>query len=169
MARQARFLQMGAGYLISAKAKNNVVLFKEGEDFEYYLKLLRKYKKRYALNMYAFCLLEKNIYLVLQPQDVLLLPTFIQGIQQSYALYFNHKYDCIGRVWSGRYESRMLSEDKDLFHSIKLVEFMPVRESVSDSPVYYPWSSCTFRILGANDLLDTLPPVGGVRSPKFSI
>jgi putative transposase len=99
-----------------------------------------------------------RVYLIVHPHESRNLPLFMQGVNQSYAKYFNSKYNSSGKVWGQRYRSALIHNDKDLFDAVKLVEFIPVEKRRCYSPAEYPWSSCSLRILGSGGIVDTMPP-----------
>jgi len=91
----------------------------------------------------------------------------MQGVQQSYALYFNIRYKRTGKVWGQRYESVALFSDSDLIECIKSVEFIPVCKDYVSVPMQYEYSSCSVRILGSDKIVDSMPPKGPVLSEQF--
>lgn len=164
MARTARFLKNGACYYICAQGCRNQPIFKEDGDYRHYVRLLRKYKRRFASLLYGYCLMPDSIHLIVHPRESYMLPAFMQGLHQSYALYFNARYRRTGKVWGQRYKSILLGADGDLVACVKSVEFLPVSDRAVQSPAHYPWSSCSHRILGQNSILDFMPPAQSVLS-----
>ena len=160
MIRMARFLKEGGCYLIQSHSYRNQKIFKMNSDFEQYIKLLKKYKARFQVNVYGYCLTPMAAYLIIQPRDSYALPSFMQGINQSYALFYNKRYNGVGKVWGQRYKSTLINGDQDLFEHIKSVEFIPVKENRAQSPVEYLWSSYTERILGSQSIVDRKEPMG---------
>jgi hypothetical protein len=97
------------------------------------------------------------VYLVVYPRDAQRLPSFMQGLNQSYALYFNKRYNGLGKVWGARYKSAVIRCQRDLLEAVKLVEFIPIRKGDVGSPFEYPYSSCRNRILGLGGVINCLP------------
>jgi len=158
MNRLARFLKDGVCYYIQTQSHLGKMIFKADSDYHQIIQLLKRYKLRCSVHIYAYCLMQTGVHLIVHPRDSQNLPLFMQGVNQTYAMYYNRKYGHAGKVWGQRYRSVMIYNDKDLIDSIKLVEFIPVKKRRSHSPVEYPWSSCTSRILGSDSILDTMPP-----------
>lgn len=65
----------------------------------------------------------------------------MQGIQQSYTQYFNHKYNRIGHAFQGRYKAILCEKDSYLLELIRYIHLNPVRSKIVDSPEKYLWSS----------------------------
>jgi len=166
MARVARFLKDGVCYYIQSQGYKNREIFKTDLDFERYIQFLKKYKLRYQVSIYGYCLLPTEAHLIVQPSDSTKLPLFMQGINQSYAMYFNIRYRRPGKVWGQRYKSNLMCSDHDLIRGIKMIEFLPVEMIKVGSPMEYPWSSCSFRIMGLDSVVDSMPPAGSVLSKK---
>jgi REP element-mobilizing transposase RayT len=167
MGRSARFLRDGVGYYIQSHSYQNQNNFKAEADYEKYIQLVRKYKKRCCVSIYAYCITPTAVHLVVHPEDSGVLSSFMRGVNQSYALFFNRQYGCRGKVWGQRYKSDLICRDWDLFERIKAVEFIPAGIRLADFPLEYPWSSCACRVLGINGIVDAMPPAGPVLSPSY--
>lgn len=148
MARTARFLQDKQCYHVIVTGPKEYPVFRRITDYAYYLRLLRRYKGRFAIKIFGFCLLAERAHMILQPQEARMLSLFMKCVSQSYTAYFNSKYQREGKLWQGRFRSMGIARDHDLFECIKYVEQLPVQLGLVHSPVEYPWSSCSLRILG---------------------
>lgn len=158
MVRMARFLKDGVCYYIRSQGYLSQTIFKIGPDFERYIQLLKKYKLRYQVSIYGYCILPTEVHLIAHPSDSGKLSLFMQGINQSYAMYFNMHYRRTGKVWGQRYKSHLIYNDHGLIEHIKMIEFLPVQINKSNSPMRYPWSSCSFRVMGKDIIIDSVPP-----------
>lgn len=127
------------------------------EDCARYIGLLKKYKARFRVRLYAYCLMPTTVALIVHPENARQLSAFMQCMNQSYAMYFNRKYNGVGSVWGQRFKSTVIADDHDLLATVKSLEFIPVREERCASPFEYPWSSCAKRILGAGGVIDPVP------------
>ncbi len=148
MPRTARFLQDHCCYHVIINGPGKLPVFRTLMDYAYYLRLLKTFKMKLSVHIFAFCLLPERVHLIIQPKETGGLSAFMQRISQSYAVYFNRKYKREGKLWQGRFRSIVIGHDQDLFDCIKYVEWIPVRSELVNSPVEYPWSSCSLRVLG---------------------
>ncbi|MCK5013306.1 MAG: transposase [Candidatus Omnitrophica bacterium] len=160
MSRAARSLRDGGCYYIQTQSYRNQKIFKMDLDYEQYIQLIRKYKLKFKVNVYAYCLTPASVHLIVKPHHMRGLSAFMQGLSQSYALFFNRRYNGMGKVWGQRYKSVLFDENHDLYRYMKSIEFIPVEERRVDSPVEYPWSSCTNRVLGPEGIIDLVVPSG---------
>src|SRR4030042_7194784 len=130
-------------------------LFLEESDFEKYLQLLKHYKKKYTFKLFGYCLMPNHIHLILQPKQSEKLIKFMQGITQTYSIWFNKKYKKVGRLWQGRFKSMVVQKDNYFLECIYYIETNPVRANLVLSPLNYLWSSYRDRVLGnKGNLLD---------------
>jgi putative transposase len=63
----------------------------EKSDFEEFIRRLKRYKKRYAFSLYAYCLIPNHLHLIGEPKKPQNLAKFMQGLLRSYTAYFNWK------------------------------------------------------------------------------
>lgn len=111
MPRKAREKYLEAVYHIMCRSISEFLLFRDDDDKDYYLGLLKKYAGKYKCSIYAYCLMDNHLHLHLDPKgfDV---SRFMQCVNTSYVRYYNRKYQRHGHVFQGRFESRTLSTDE---------------------------------------------------------
>ena len=164
MAREARLLKNQHYYFLVARGHQQQRLFDHETDYRFYLSLLKKYKNRFGIKIYSFCLLPDYVYLLVKCEVGRELSGFMQGVAQSYAFYFNARYRRSGGVWRGRFKSSVLENYEDIFSCVKLIEFSPVRLQITNSPADYPWSSYMARVLSDSHEFEHLLAESG---PQF--
>jgi putative transposase len=156
MARVARLILDNASYHIMVRGNQKQVTFVEGADFLKYLDLLRHYKGEYGFKLYGYCLMPNHVHLILEVKKGVDLSKIMQGLSQTYTMWFNEKYKKVGHLWQGRYKSMVIQKNKYLLECIEYVELNPVRANISQSPFEYLWSSGGARLgYKRNGLLDT--------------
>jgi putative transposase len=123
-----------------------------------YLYFLKKFKKKYAFFLYAYCLMPNHVHLIGEPQDISLLSRFMHALNRTYTLYFNNRHSKVGHLWQGRYKSKIIAKDKYLLDCLNYVEQNPVRGNLAKNAVEYPWNSYKERLLKADSkMIDGLP------------
>ena len=149
------FLDGGVCYLIKYSTVDKRILFKSDDDYKFYLYLLKKYKARFRIKLFAFCLTPKGVSLIAQPCDEAGLTIFLHHLSEVYLDYFNDKNDEFEPLKAGRCRKLVLEDDQTLISCIKEMEFLPVKQLLSDTPLEYPYSSYCSRIVShQNGLLD---------------
>lgn len=69
------------------------------------------------------------------------LAKIMQGLQQSYTLYFNRKYKLVGHLFQGRYQAILCDRDTYLLELVRYIHLNPVRSKMVSDPGEYLWSS----------------------------
>ena len=156
MPRTHRLIINNASYHVIVRGNQKQITFIEEEDSAKYLDLLRHYKREYGFKLYGYCLMPNHVHLVLEVKDGINLSKIMQGLNQTYTIWFNKKYKKVCHLWQGRYKSTVIEKDKYMLDCLEYVELNPIRANISKSPFEYPWSSWKAR-LGYNkgNLLDT--------------
>lgn len=158
MANGPRLLIKNACYHVYSRGNQKQQIFFDKEDYETYISILRRYKKKFRLALYGFCLMLTHVHLVCQPEFPKQISTFMHALQLSYSIYFNKKYKKVGHLWQDRFKSKVVMRDRYLIDCVHYVEMNPVRAGMVESPADYPWSSYKARVLGEDQwpgLVDT--------------
>ena len=158
MPRTARVFIENACYHIVARGNQKQTVFKENTDYEYYIRLIHKYKLKYKCLIYGYCLMSNHIHLILEsPIEQKNISRFMQGLNQSYAMKFNGKYDKSGHLWQNRYKIFTVLKNDYMLNLISYIEYNPVKAKAVLKPEDYPYSSYRYRLLDQkNIILDAL-------------
>ncbi|MBI5631077.1 MAG: transposase [Elusimicrobia bacterium] len=141
MGRPKRIQFPGACYYVILQGNNRQDIFLSNQDRRYFLNLLRSYKERRSLKVYAFCLMASEVHLLIETQHANL-STVMQGFNTGYTKYFNSQHDSMGHVFQGRYRALLVDKDKFLAETTRYVHLRPVRAGLKEKPWRYVWSSC---------------------------
>ncbi len=155
MPRTARITIENACYHIITRGNQKQCVFQESKDYEKYLSILTKYKEKYRFRLYCFCLMPNHVHLMIKVKNPDLLSTIMKGLNLSYTLYFNFKYDKVGHLWQDRFKSKIIEKDSYLLECITYIENNPLRASLISNLGDYAWSSYNLRKI-KNKLLDSL-------------
>ncbi|MBI5676515.1 MAG: transposase [Nitrospirae bacterium] len=140
MARKPRIEFDGAFYHIITRGNQRQNIFKDNEDFLKYLQILSKYKSQYKYFLYAYVLMNNHVHLLFETQETPL-SKILQGISQSYTVYFNRRYKTSGHLFQGRYKAILCDKDEYLLSLVKYIHLNPVRAKMVRIPEEYQWSS----------------------------
>jgi len=140
MARKPRIQFQGALYHIITRGNQRQRIFRGRTDYQKYLQILESYKDRYPFFLYAYVLMTNHVHLLIEMRDVPL-SKILQGINQSYTLYFNWKYLTVGHLFQGRYKAILCDRDAYLLSLVKYIHVNPIRIKRVKSLGMYPWSS----------------------------
>lgn len=158
MARKPRIEFEGALYHVITRGNQRQQIFRTAEDYERYLKILEDYKVRYDFVLYAYVLMGNHVHLLIETREVPL-SKILQGVNQSYTMYFNRRYATVGHLFQGRYKAMLCDKDSYLLSLVKYIHLNPVRAERAKSPEAYPWGSHGSYVGGARDrgIVDSEP------------
>jgi len=153
MARPLRITAPDLVFHVIDRGNNRQLVFREDSDFEYFLKLLKKYKKKLKLKLYHYCLMSNHIHLMVEPTVEGSVSKFMMRLTLAYSVYFNKKYEGVGHVWQGRYKSSLIDKENYFIRCGLYVELNPVRAKLVLRPEKWLWSSYNFYASGKIDCL----------------
>jgi REP element-mobilizing transposase RayT len=142
MGRAKRLQFPGACYYIVLQGNNRQDIFMSNQDRRYFLSLLRAYKDRCELKVYAFCLMAHDAHLLIETVRPNLAQA-MQGFNTVYTKYFNGVHNTVGHVFQGRYKALVVDKEHFLSEMTRFVHLQPVRSGLREKPWRYQWSSCS--------------------------
>ncbi len=154
MPRKPRLLLSKSYYHITARGNNKNNVFKESNDYFFYLNLIRKYKKKNPFDIYHYCLMSNHVHFLVKTRDAFGFSSFMKNISLAYCYYFKSKYGWTGHFWQGRYDSQSVGKDKYFLQCGKYIELNPVRAKIVEDPKDYSYSSYSYYAEGKdNDII----------------
>ena len=105
MARHSRKKSSLLTYHIIIKGADRQLLFEEAKDYKKYLEILEYFKEECHFQIFAYCLMDNHVHLLIRHSPEYSLETIFRKINTTYAIWFNMKYDRTGFVQNGRYFS----------------------------------------------------------------
>ncbi len=116
-------------------------IFSEEGDYLNYLKKLREYKKKYNISIICYCLMPNHFHLLLRQNSDTPIYKFMHALHTSYSIYFNKKYDKVGRMFQGRFKQKEIEKDEYLSRVTSYIHFNPVKDGLVEDLDNYQWSS----------------------------
>ena len=159
MPRTGRMLVNGGVYHITNRGHNRYRLFHDPKDYKAYKDIIRKYKKRFAFELFHYCLMPNHIHLLLRICIGQELPHLLQCLNQAYAKHYKRSYKLVGNLFQGRYKDVFVDKDSYLMECGRYIERNPYRAGMVNDPSDYCWSSCKFYTKGKNDDIITVDPL----------
>ena len=141
MARTARLILPGYPHHIYHQGNNYQAVFLDDEDRAFYLERLRDGAREYQVDIHAYALLERCLYLLATPADATGLARMMQWMGRCYVPYVNRKYHRSGTLWEGRFRTSIVETDQYLMRCSRFIEMRPVMAGLVENPHEYRWSS----------------------------
>ncbi len=158
MARRPRVEFPGALYHVISRGNHGQNVFRAPADYGRYGDLLERYQARYDFLLYAYVLMPTHMHLLLETGETPL-SKIMQGLQQSYTLYFNRRYQVSGHLFQGRYKALLCQKDAYLLELVRYLHLNPVRARLVQAPEAYRWSSHRAYLAGESGGGVTVAPV----------
>ena len=161
MARKPRLEYPGALYHVMCRGNNGEYILTEKEK-PIYLTLIKRYKERYDFKLYAYCIMDNHVHLLIETGETPL-SRIMQGIQQSFTQQYNKKYNRTGHVFQQRYKAQHCDKERYLLQVIKYIHYNPVEAGI-ETGLDYQWSSHGSYLYGKHNPLVDLSFVLGIFS-----
>lgn len=140
--RKNRLYSETGFYHVVIRGVNKQNIFYDSEDRMLFLSLLKRYEKKYAIRVHAFCLMDNHVHLEIE-DSTHSLSVFMQGVCSVYARLFNRKYDRIGHLFQDRFASEVIKNESEFMAVFRYIMQNPMKAGLGD-PLNYAWSSIHF-------------------------
>lgn len=145
MPRIARVVAVDEPHHVIQRGNRRQNVFFKAEDKQEYLNILRLQSKLFGLEVWAYCLMDNHVHLIVVPKEEDSLVRAIGETHQLYTRMVNFREKWRGYLWQGRFKSAPLDE-RYLYAAVRYVERNPVRARLVEKAEDYPWSSARFRV-----------------------
>ena len=157
MARRPRVFASGLLYHVIVRGNQRRMTFRSDQDYNAYRERLEKYRAKFRVKIYAYCLMPNHVHLLLE-SGATPLSKFMQGLQQSYTQYFNRRYRKVGHLFQGRYKAIICDKDKYLLALVRYIHLNPVRAGLAKRPEGYSHSGHgSYLISGTPKVIEAKP------------
>jgi putative transposase len=136
----------GSIYHLINRGNGQQPVFHKDQDFQVFTDLLAEMRNRYAVEVFAWCLMSNHYHLVVRPQRGADLSRAMQWFQTTHVRRYHKHYGTSGHLWQGRYKSYEITDDVQLLTVIRYVEANPVSAKMVGSAADWTWSSHRERV-----------------------
>lgn len=142
MARKPREISSTDLYHCVYRGTNRQTLFEARHDYQRYLDLIQKVKRKIDFELHAYCLMSNHVHMLIKaPYKEL--SRLSQCINTSYARFYNHKYSCTGHLFEPRFGSTPVESHSHHINTIRYIHQNPVHAGIIKNAEAhkYTWSS----------------------------
>ena len=158
MPRNRRRLVDGFTYHVLDRGNGKKRVFHQDQDFVSFIKLMKEAKKRFPVDIFAYCLMPNHFHFVLRSSQADNLSRWMHWLLTVHSRRYHHYYKTSGHIWQGRFKSFMIQNDEHLLTVLRYVEGNAVRAKLVLSSKDWPWSSHRQRISEVPEkIVDDLP------------
>ena len=140
MPRKPRIMSSTGIYHIILRSVNQRIIFEEDFDYQKFLLHLSDCKKNYDTEIYAYCLMDNHIHLLLYISNDQL-SSFFQSLGTKFVRWYNCKYSRSGHLFQDRFHSVAIESERAFLSVIKSIHDNPVEANICRFPSEYRWSS----------------------------
>jgi putative transposase len=155
-----------ACYHVLDRGHNREAVLADDEDRAHFLRLLARYRDRFELRLYHYCLMGNHFHLLLQLPQPRRLSALMAGLLRAYTHHFHKRHGFVGRLWQGRFKSPAVEAEGYLLSCGRYIERNPVAAGLAALPWDYRWSSGRAYALGEADALLAANPWYEALSPE---
>ena len=153
MPRKPRIISSTGIYHIILRSVNQHIIFEEESDYKKFLFILSDCKEKYDTEIYAYCLMDNHVHLMLHaPSDQL--SSFFQSLGTRFARWYNKKYSRSGHLFQDRFFSTTVENDQGFLATLVYIHNNPVKANMCRFPSEYRWSSISAYYGAKNPLVD---------------
>jgi putative transposase len=142
MPRGPRVKSISGIYHIMLRGANRQEIFHDDMDCMRFLEIIEKYKMVSGMKVYAWCLMNNHVHLLLK-EGIEDLSITMKRIGVSYVTYYNLKYNTTGHLFQDRFRSENVESNVILFRVIRYIHQNPVKAGIVKRTDEWRWSSCT--------------------------
>lgn len=140
MARKERAISTTGVYHAMFRGVNHQCIFQDNEDRFNFLKKLSKIKKRSGCSIYAYCLMDNHVHLLID-QGSESISQIMKDLGSTYALWYNKKHDRVGHLFQGRFHSEPVNVERYFVTALRYIHQNPVKARMSQNCGSYVWTS----------------------------
>ena len=143
MPRNARQRDEKGIHHVVVQGKRLENIFENEAEKELYLETLLQYKAKTGIKLYAFCILENHVHLVLQETKEESVSSFMRRVGVRFSYWYRQRYDLpVGeRLFRGRYLSEPLHTEEGILEVVRHIHQEPVKQGLVLKMEDYEWSS----------------------------
>ena len=90
-------------------AKENI--FRQKDDFIFYLYKVKEFLKKYPVTIHAYNLLYNHLHYLIQQTSEIIPSKFIGSLHTSVGLHINRKYSRVGHLFQDRFKAKQLGKE----------------------------------------------------------
>ena len=152
MSRQKRQLSQSGMYHIIFSGISRQNIFEEPSDYLKLKEIIKKVLKETKSQIYAYCFMTNHVHLFLKENALGDISKIMTKILSHYATWFNIKYLRSGALFSNRYKSEPIEDERYYLGLVRYIHQNPMKAGMVQSIDKYSYSSYNEYIGGVSDI-----------------
>jgi putative transposase len=138
--RLARAKSRTGIYHVMLRGINKQTIFDEDEDKRKFLETLKKYKEISLFDLYAYCLMDNHIHLLIKENEESI-SVSIKRISCSYVFWYNTKYERCGHLFQDRFKSEKIETNLSFLRVLRYIHQNPLKAGLAKTVFDSSWTS----------------------------
>lgn len=141
MPRRRRIESPSGIYHITMRGIDKQIIFEEERDYAIFLNLLKKAKVKTHFELFAYCLMDNHIHLLVKANSLSVLESAVKSFASAFVFVFNAKYKRTGPLFQDRFHSEIVTTDSYFLTVLRYIHNNPKKAGIVNDPNRYRWSS----------------------------
>lgn len=141
MPQRGEVFAAGEYYHIYNRGAGRNPVFFTPANYEYCLRLVKRYLTKYAVAVIAYCLMPNHYHFLLRQDSELPLSKFIGVLFNAYAQAVNKQQMRSGSLFEGRFRHCWIDREEYLTHLCRYIHLNPVKAHLVQQPEDWPYSN----------------------------
>lgn len=154
MSRKRREKSLTGIYHVIWRGVNQQIIFEEDSDYLSFLNVLREYKEQIHFSIYAYCLMDNHLHLLMKAGEEDMGVT-MKRIGVKFTRWYNTKYNRTGGLIQGRYKSEPIGDNSYFLTVFRYIHQNPINGGAEKILGEYPWSSWHDYVENRESWIDT--------------
>jgi putative transposase len=118
------------------RGHNRESIFADDEDRQAFLGLLGRYRSRFRLRLYHYCLMSNHFHVLVQMEDPAQVSPLMAGLLRAYVHHCHRRHGFVGHRWQGRFKSPAVQCSEYLLSCGRYIERNPVEPGLPAMPLH---------------------------------
>ncbi len=132
------------------RANGRLAIFRREKDYQAFIEVLTEAKKKFPVELLAFCIMPNHWHLILKPFQNGVLSKAMAWLTMTHAQRWHAAHHTVGsgHLYQGRYKSFPVESDEYFLQLTRYVERNPLRAKLVDKAQDWQWGSLWIREQG---------------------
>jgi putative transposase len=150
MPRLQRLVIPGRPHHITQRGNHRQRVFFSDRDYETYLTLMRKYFRKYGVDLAGYSLMPNHVHQAAIPALENSLAKGVGLLHNDFSRWQQIQRDQTGHLWQNRFFSNPM-DDSYFWVALRYIELNPVRAGFVRNAWDWPWSSARAHVTGVDE------------------
>jgi putative transposase len=125
-AMQDRSFPAGGFYHVYNRGNDRQAIFREPDNYFYFLRLLRHHLVEHNIEIIAYCLMPNHYHLLVH-LNAEGLSRRMKSFSVAYTKAMNQRFSRVGSLFQGRFQAKRVEDEAYLLHLTRYIHLNPVK------------------------------------------